>query len=77
MRRRKLLLHRHQINQLFEALTQKGLSAIPLRMYLVKGRCKVEIGVGRGKKKHDKRQDIKKRSAQREIEQATKRERSI
>jgi SsrA-binding protein len=67
-RRRKLLLHAHEIQQLFGAVTLKGLSIIPLRMYFVKGRAKVELGVGKGKKKYDKREDLKKKSAEREME---------
>jgi SsrA-binding protein len=72
VRRRKLLLHRHQIDKMYGAITQKGLSVIPLRMYFKKGRLKVELGMGKGKKKHDKRQDLKKRSADREMDQARK-----
>ncbi len=75
LRKRKLLLHRHQIDRLYGAITQKGLSVIPLRMYFKKGRAKVELGVGKGKKKHDKREDLKKRSADREMDQARKRSR--
>jgi SsrA-binding protein len=76
LRKRKLLLHRHQINRLFGAITQDGLTIIPLRMYFKKGRVKMEIALARGKKKHDKREDIKKRSAEREMDQARKRGRS-
>jgi SsrA-binding protein len=72
LRRRKLLLHAHQIAQLYGSVTQKGLSIIPLRMYYKKGVAKVELGIGRGKKKFDKRQDLKKRSADREIDIALK-----
>lgn len=68
LRPRKLLLHRHQINQLFTALTQKGLSVIPIRMYFKFGRAKVELGVGKGKKKYDKRETLKKKDAQRDME---------
>lgn len=71
-RKRKLLLHRHQIESIFGSITQKGLSAIPTRMYFVKGRVKIEIGLGRGKKKHDKRQAQKSKSADREMRQAKK-----
>lgn len=73
LRKRKLLLHRHQINKLFGAVTQKGLSIIPLRMYFKSGRAKIELGIGKGKKKFDKREEIKKRSAEREIDYARKR----
>lgn len=71
-RRRKLLLHRHQLDKLYGAVIQKGMTIIPTRMYYVKGRAKIEIGLGKGKKKHDKRQDIQKRSADREVAQALK-----
>lgn len=74
-RRRKLLLHRHQIEQIFGMTIQKGMTAIPTRMYFKNGRVKVEVGMGKGKKKGDKRDDQKKRSADREIQQAMKRSR--
>ncbi len=66
-RPRKLLLHSHQILKMHGALTQKGLSIVPIRMYFKGGRAKVELGMGRGKKNHDKRQDIKKRDAERDM----------
>jgi SsrA-binding protein len=72
LRRRKLLLHRHQIDRLYGAITQKGKTVIPLRMYFKGGLAKVELGMGKGKKKHDKREDLKKRSADREMDQARK-----
>lgn len=72
-RRRKLLLHKHQIEKLFGEATRGGMTIIPTRMYFVKGRVKVEIGVGKGKKKFDKREDLKSRSAEREMDQARKR----
>jgi SsrA-binding protein len=74
-RRRKLLLHVHQIRKLFGATTQEGKTIIPTRLYFVKGRVKVEIALAKGKKKGDKREDQKKRSQNREIEQAMKRSR--
>jgi SsrA-binding protein len=69
-RRRKLLLHHHQIESIFGALTQQGLSVIPTRMYFKKGKVKIEIGLGRGKKKHDKRESLKQRSADLEMRRA-------
>jgi SsrA-binding protein len=72
LRRRKLLLHRHQLEKLFGATIQKGMTIVPLRMYFKQGRAKVEIGLGKGKKKHDKREDLKKKSAQREMDIAKK-----
>lgn len=68
MRARKLLLHRHQIEKVFGAITQGGLTVIPTRMYLTKGRAKLELGLGKGKKKFDKRETLKKKSAEREME---------
>lgn len=67
-RPRKLLLHAREIQELNENIKQKGLTIIPLRVYLREGIAKVEIAVARGKKKFDKRADIAKRDAQREIE---------
>lgn len=75
-RKRKLLLHRHQIERLYGASVRDGMSIIPLRMYFKKGLAKVEIGLGKGKKKGDKRADVKKKTADREIEKALKDSRS-
>jgi SsrA-binding protein len=72
-RRRKLLLHSHQIRQLYGALTQEGKTIVPTRMYYSKGRVKIEIALGKGKKKGDKRADLKEKSQKREIDQAMKR----
>lgn len=69
-RQRKLLLNRHEIEKLRGKLQEKGLTLIPLRLYWVKGRAKVEMGVGRGKKMHDKRDTIRERSEKREIDRA-------
>jgi SsrA-binding protein len=71
-RARKLLLHHHQLEQMFISVTQKGMSVIPLRMYFLKGRAKVELGLGKGKKKFDKRETLKKKSADREMDIARK-----
>ena len=75
LRKRKLLLHRHQIEKMFTSLTQKGLNVIPLRMYFKKGRAKIELGMGKGKKKFDKRETLKKKSADREMDRARKHDR--
>lgn len=75
MRKRKLLLHGYQLEKLHGAVMQKGMTIIPLRMYFKKGLAKVELGVGKGKKKFDKREDLKKRSAEREMDQARKKNR--
>ncbi len=71
-RRRKLLLHKHQIERMHGAVTTKGITIIPTRMYFKSGRAKIELGLGKGKKKHDKREDLKKKSAEREMAQARK-----
>lgn len=70
VRSRKLLLHRHEIERLIGALEQKGLTLVPLELYFRRGRAKVVLGVGRGKKHHDRREDIKRREADREIARA-------
>lgn len=75
LRRRKLLLHRHQLNKLFGAVIQQGMSIVPTRMYFTKGRAKIEIALAKGKKKHDKRRDVEKRSADREVAAAMKKSR--
>jgi SsrA-binding protein len=67
-RPRKLLLHKKEIRQLWNQVRQKGVTIIPLRVYLKEGRAKVEIAVAKGKKLYDKRQTIAKRDAEREIE---------
>ena len=71
-RERKLLLHKSEIERLHRSIQEKGLTVIPLSIYLKKGRAKLKIAIGRGKKAHDKRSDIKKREAQREISRAMK-----
>lgn len=68
IRPRKLLLHRKEILHLWEQVRQKGVTIVPLRVYLKEGRAKVEIAIAKGKKLYDKRQAIAKRDAQREIE---------
>lgn len=70
VRPRKLLLHRREIAVLAEETQQKGLALIPLRMYWSKGRAKVELGVCKGKKLHDKRDTLKERESRRDIERA-------
>ena len=65
-RDRKLLLHKREILKLGGKVTGKGLTLVPLRAYLRKGRVKVEIGLGRGKRAHDKREAIKQRDIDRE-----------
>ena len=73
MRDRKLLLHKQEIRKLIGYTTIKGLTIVPLKMYInEEGRAKVEIGVARGKKNYDKRDDIAKRDAQRDMDRKMK-----
>lgn len=69
-RPRKLLLHRSEIHRLWNDVRQKGVTVIPLRVYLKDGRAKVEIAIAKGKKLYDKRQAIAKRDSEREIERS-------
>jgi SsrA-binding protein len=73
LRKKRLLLHRKEILRLQEARQQKGLAIIPLRVYLKRGLAKVEIGLGRGLKKYDKRRIIAKRDAERDMRRALNR----
>ena len=66
VRPRRLLLHKREIRQLWDAVRQKGMTIIPTRVYLKAGRAKVEIALARGKKSYDKRDAIKKRDQARE-----------
>ncbi len=67
-RKRKLLLHRSQINRLIGASSQKGYTLIPLKLHLKNGRVKIDIGVGKGRKSHDKRRAIADREVKRDME---------
>lgn len=69
-RERKLLLHRKEIQELWDQVRRKGLTIVPTQVYLKDGLAKVGIAVARGKHKYDKRRDIAKRDAQREIERS-------
>jgi SsrA-binding protein len=69
-RPRKLLLHRTQIDALAGKTQAKGLTLVPLKIYVTRGRAKVELGLGRGKKQYDRRRDIAARDARRAMEQA-------
>lgn len=74
-RPRKLLLHRSEIRKLWDEIRQKGLTIIPLEIYLKDGRAKVEIALAKGKKLYDKREAIARRDAERDLErQAHRRE---
>ena len=66
-RARKLLLHQREIGKLAGLVAQKGLTVVPVRLYLKRGKIKVEIAVGRGKKLHDHRESLKKRAAERDM----------
>jgi SsrA-binding protein len=68
MRPRKLLLHRREIDHLLQEQQEQRLTIVPLRVYFTHGIAKVEIGLGRGKRQHEKRQSIAKREHEREIE---------
>ena len=72
---RKLLLHRKEIVKLSREVSDQGLTLIPLSLYFKDGYAKVELGVARGKRTYDKRQDLAKRDAAREIDRALKRRR--
>ncbi|CAC9646017.1 SsrA-binding protein SmpB [bacterium endosymbiont of Bathymodiolus sp. 5 South] len=65
-RTRKLLLHRLEINRIKDKINQKGATVVPLKLYWSKGNVKLEIGVAKGKKSHDKRQDIKEKDWKRD-----------
>lgn len=71
-RTRKLLLHRDQIGELIGRTQAKGFTLVPLRLYIRNGLAKLEIGIARGKKTHDKRRAIAERDARRELERETK-----
>jgi len=66
-RPRRLLLHRKELRELWDAVRQKGVTIVPTRVYLKEGRAKLEIAIAKGKKLHDKRQVIAQREAEREI----------
>ncbi len=71
-RERKLLLTKREIREIDKAITQKGYTLIPLKLYFKKGYAKVLIGIAKGKKKYDKREDIKERDTKRELERKYK-----
>jgi SsrA-binding protein len=72
IRPRKLLLHKQEIKKLFGKIAEKGYTLVPIRLYFCKGRAKLEIGLGKGKKLHDKRHSLKEKDANREMERAFK-----
>ena len=72
LRDRKLLAHKNEINKLLGKIKQKGISLIPLNLYWDKNHVKVEVGIGKGKKLYDKREDLKRKDAERTIERNLK-----
>jgi SsrA-binding protein len=72
-RARKVLLHAHEIEKLHSAVARDGMTLVPLRLYLTKGRVKIEIAVAKGRKSHDKRAAIKEKTADREARSAIRR----
>jgi SsrA-binding protein len=70
VRSRKLLLHRREIEKMIGAVEQRGLTLVPLDLYFKDGRAKVALALGKGKKQHDRREDLKKRIAEREAARA-------
>ena len=72
LRPRKLLLHRKEIQKLHDKVRQKGATIVPLKVYLKNGMAKIEIALARGKKHYDKRAEIAKRDAQRELDRRYK-----
>ena len=74
-RTRKLLLHRKEIERLARSTQERGLTLVPLSLYFKDGKAKIELGLGRGKRSYDKRQDLAKRDAAREVERELRRRR--
>lgn len=72
MRKRKLLMHQDQIKKLNREIQQAGMTLVPLRVYIKNGFAKVLIGLAKGKKQHDKREDLKRREQERDIDRAMK-----
>jgi SsrA-binding protein len=72
LRRRKLLLHAHEIRKLIGKTVERGMTLVPLRMYFKNGRVKLAVGLAKGKKTHDKRETLKRRDADRETRAAVK-----
>ncbi|MCR2822460.1 SsrA-binding protein SmpB [Lederbergia panacisoli] len=77
LRTRKLLLHRKEINKLIGESKEQGYSIIPLKIYLKNGVAKILIGLGKGKKKYDKREDLKQKEAKRDIERAFREQQKV
>ena len=73
LRERKLLLHRRELKRLTGSLAEKGFTLVPLELYFKGGRAKVSLGLARGKKHHDKRETIKKRESDRDLQRTMRR----
>ncbi|MCG6892762.1 MAG: SsrA-binding protein SmpB [Desulfobacteraceae bacterium] len=73
LRRRKLLLHRREINKLYGKVNEQGYALIPLQLYFRDGKAKLKLALARGKKKYDKREAIRRRDEKRELDRARKR----
>lgn len=67
-RARRLLLHRKEIRELYQEVKKKGVTVVPVMLYLKKGRAKIEIALAKGKKSYDKRQEIARRDVERELD---------
>jgi SsrA-binding protein len=72
LRPRKLLLHKQEIKRLYGKVNEKGLSLIPLKVYFKGGKVKLSIGLAKGKRKYDKREEIKRRDAKRDLDRMKK-----
>jgi len=77
LRTRKLLMHKAEISRLAGKIQEKGYALIPLKIYLLRGLIKVELGLAKGKKKYDKRRDIAERDSKREMEREFKEKQKI
>jgi SsrA-binding protein len=75
LRPRRLLLHRDEINRLAGKVQQRGWSLVPLQLYFKRGRAKIELALVRGKRQHDKRETLRRKVADREVERAMKQQR--
>jgi SsrA-binding protein len=74
-RRRKLLMHRAELDQIYASLREKGLTCVPLKIYFKKGRAKIEIALVKGKKLHDKRESIKQRDVKNQLQRTMRKSR--
>lgn len=72
-RTRKLLMHRHQLDRMAGSLAEKGLTLVPMRLYLKDGKAKLQLGLGKGKRTIDKRADLRKKEHDREMQRARRR----